>query len=229
MIEFLKSWILNIATIAVLLILIEILIPSGKTKKLVNLVSGFILLITIIQPFLKFLWKSNELNWINELNWSNEINSSFNSLANIDITKEEFREEQVKQIIRVYKKRIEGQIKEIAKEVEGVENVEADIILNEDFSSQRFGEIKRVYVYLEVNGKEWKKRKEYEDKREEDKDHNIIQVKGINEVRINLGKQEDGEESDVIDNYKKEIIIGLEEKLHRFLMLKKEDIVISFE
>jgi stage III sporulation protein AF len=52
MIEFLKSWVLNIATIAILLVLIEILIPSGKTKKLVNLISGFLLLITIIQPYI---------------------------------------------------------------------------------------------------------------------------------------------------------------------------------
>ena len=43
MIEFIKNWVVNTVTIVMLIILIEMLIPSGKMKKIVNLVTGFIL------------------------------------------------------------------------------------------------------------------------------------------------------------------------------------------
>jgi stage III sporulation protein AF len=49
---FLKEWILNIVTLSIFIILIEILIPSGKIKKVVNLVTGFILVIALINPIL---------------------------------------------------------------------------------------------------------------------------------------------------------------------------------
>jgi len=236
MIEFLKNWVLNIATIAILLVLIEILIPSGKTKKLVNLISGFVLLTTIIQPVFKLMWRGNDLNWINEMN------NSFDSISNIDVTKGEFREEQIRQIIKVYRKRLVDQIAEIATEIEGVKGAKADIILNEDFNSKKFGEIKRVYIYLEVDYQG--QRKEYRDKggenkneTEETKDEgetsekglNITPVKEISEVKINIRKREPVEENDIMTKYKNNTIISLEEKLYRFFMLKKEDIVIFLE
>ena len=223
MIEFLKSWVLNIATIAILLVLIEILIPSGKTKKLVNLISGFLLLITIIQPFFKILWKDSTFDWINE------IDNSFTGLSNMDINKGEFREEQISQIIKVYRKRVENRISEIAREVEGVKDAEVDIILNEDFSSPKFGEIKRIYVYLEVDYIE--KEKEYENEGEiaKNKDFSITPIKEISEVKIYIGKQNSEPENHIIEKYKNDSVIMLEEKLNRAFMLKKEDIVISFK
>ena len=53
MLDFLKDWIINIVTISLILILFEMIIPTGKIKKIINLVSGFILLIVIINPFIE--------------------------------------------------------------------------------------------------------------------------------------------------------------------------------
>lgn len=53
MLEFLRSWIINIVTISLILILFEIIVPSGKIKKIITLVSGFVLLIAVVNPFLQ--------------------------------------------------------------------------------------------------------------------------------------------------------------------------------
>ena len=46
--EFLKSWVLNIVMLAIFIALLEIIVPSGKIKKFVNLISGFILILSLI-------------------------------------------------------------------------------------------------------------------------------------------------------------------------------------
>lgn len=216
MLEFLKDWVLNIAVIAVLLVFIELLIPSGKTKKFVNLISGFILIITIIQPFLKFLLKGYDLNWLNA------IDNSFSVITEVDVTNTEFREEQIKQIVKVYRKRLIEQIIEIAKGVEEVRDAEADVILNEDYNSQRFGEIKRVYVNIVIDN----------ENRQGDLDPIIAPVRKIDEVKINIGQIEQkdtGRERDIEDKLKNKIVETLEDRISRSLMIKREDIVISFK
>ncbi|NSW91349.1 MAG: stage III sporulation protein AF [Firmicutes bacterium] len=216
MLEFLKDWVLNIAVIAVLLVFIELLIPSGKTKKFVNLISGFILIITIIQPFLKFLLKGYDLNWLNA------IDNSFSVITEVDVTNTEFREEQIKQIVKVYRKRLIEQIIEIAKGVEEVRDAEADVILNEDYNSQRFGEIKRVYVNIVIDN----------ENRQGDLDPIIAPVRKIDEVKINIGQIEQKDtsrERDIEDKLKNKIVETLEDRISRSLMIKREDIVISFK
>ena len=52
---FLNKWILNIVTLSIFIILIEVLIPSGKVRKVVTLVTGFILVIALINPILSLL------------------------------------------------------------------------------------------------------------------------------------------------------------------------------
>jgi len=48
MIDFLRNWVVNIVTLVVFVMLIEMMLPSGKVKKIVNLVTGFILVIGLI-------------------------------------------------------------------------------------------------------------------------------------------------------------------------------------
>uniref|UniRef100_UPI002B8A507A stage III sporulation protein AF n=1 Tax=Acetivibrio sp. TaxID=1872092 RepID=UPI002B8A507A len=61
MIEFLRSWVLNIVTLVVFIMLIEMLIPSGKVRKIVNLVTGFILVIGLINPLLQLFGNGIDL------------------------------------------------------------------------------------------------------------------------------------------------------------------------
>jgi len=57
MLEFLKDWIGNIVTVTVIMVIIEIMLPSGKTKKFINVVSGFIILAVIMNPVIDVIGK----------------------------------------------------------------------------------------------------------------------------------------------------------------------------
>jgi len=61
MIDFLRNWVVNIVTLVVFVMLIEMMLPSGKVKKIVNLVTGFILVIGLINPVLELFEKEIDL------------------------------------------------------------------------------------------------------------------------------------------------------------------------
>jgi len=57
MIGFLKGWIGNIVTVTVIMVIIELLLPSGKTKKFINVVSGLIILAVMMNPVVDAIGK----------------------------------------------------------------------------------------------------------------------------------------------------------------------------
>jgi stage III sporulation protein AF len=206
MIEFLKSWVLNIVTLVVFIVLLEILVPNGKIKKFVNLTSGFILIIAIINPLLSVMNRGIDLksfhladsNWIDR----QEIQKSSQLLE----------EKQMKQVTEVYRKKIILQIEERAKEASGVKNLKADVILNEDYQSASFGDIKRVYLILGEQGNTGK----------------IHPVAKVEKVLVGKGKSpETAEQKEVgID---REVRRKLEESISSLFGLSEEKIVISRE
>lgn len=149
MIEFFRSWVINIVTLVIFLLILEMLLPSGKIKKFVNLISGFILMIALINPVLGLINKDIDLR-------------SFHFSESVAMDKKEMQEKseilnrkQMKQTAEVYRSKIIGQIEDSVKEIKGVYGVKADIIINEDYKSEKFGEIKRVYLGIkpdEVKG-----------------------------------------------------------------------------
>ena len=52
MIEWIKTWTSEIIIAVIISIIIEMLVPDGKNKKYVKVVSGIYILYTIINPFL---------------------------------------------------------------------------------------------------------------------------------------------------------------------------------
>jgi stage III sporulation protein AF len=146
MIEFLKGWILNIATLAVFIVLLEMLVPSGKLKKFVNLIAGFILLIAIINPFLGLLKNGVDLK---ELQLAN---SNILEKSEIEEGSKVLNERQMRQISEVYRKNLVNRIEEGVMEIAGVSNVRAEVVINEDYNSKSFGEIRKVNLNLELKG-----------------------------------------------------------------------------
>jgi stage III sporulation protein AF len=139
---FIKDWIINIIALVLFIVLIEMIIPNGKTRKYVNLVTGFILIIVIINPIIK--------------QFKNGISLESYQLADsAELQKMEIKqntgvygEEQMKQITEVYRQKVIAQLEKSAEETEGVADAEADVIINEDYKSDKFGEIKRAYINI---------------------------------------------------------------------------------
>lgn len=142
MISFLKNWALSIVTLVLFLLLVEIMMPSGSTKKFVNLVAGFILMLAIIRPVTELFTKDIR---ISETFY---IDSSFLDRSEISRRSSKLEDEQRQQVLNLYRERLLERIEQAVMETEGVGKARADVIINEDYESGRFGEVKRVYLEL---------------------------------------------------------------------------------
>ncbi len=140
MIDFIKDWTVSIVMLVLFIVMIEMLLPQGKMKKYVNLLTGTILIIVIIEPIVGLLGR--------DFDFSASQTAAAESIDRKEIEKagKLLEEEQMRQTVELYRSRIIEQIEQNAMEVEGVKDVEADIIINEDYQSEYFGEIKRIYI-----------------------------------------------------------------------------------
>lgn len=66
MINFLSSWVKNLALALIIVSILEMILPNNKTKKYVKMVMGLYILFSIISPFIE---NSNKLN-LNDLDFS---------------------------------------------------------------------------------------------------------------------------------------------------------------
>lgn len=216
---FLKEWIFKIVTLSIFIILIEIFIPSGKIKKVVNLVTGLILIIALINPILSLLKMNIDLESL-QFESSNFIDSK-----EISINSDILKENQTKLMTDVYREKIIGQFEQIAKEIDKVKDAKADAIINEDYDSESFGEVQRVYLYLVIN----------------EKKTNIKPVLSVEKIQIgkttnSKDKNKSPEDSENIedketiqDTADPEIEKQLKDKIHELFKIQKENIIISFE
>lgn len=211
MIEFIRQWLTNIAALVLFIVLIEILLPSGKMKKYVNLATGTILIIAIICPIIDFFGKGADIEKI-------QITTS-NMMDKMQIQNDGrlLEEEQMDQIIEVYRSKITQQMVQSVEEIDKVGHAEADVIFNEDYSSQTFGEIRRAYINISVAGGE------------NDTDKGTDDSKGVTSItkvqRVVIGKDDikKDQEADIDPEIKKQII----NKITGTFGVKSENVIIS--
>ncbi len=206
MIDLLKGWILNIVTISIFIVLIEILVPSGKMKKFVNLVSGFILIIAIIKPVTGALHEKGY-----ELLDFQVSGSNFIDKKEIEESSKVLKDSQMKQVAEVYRKKIIGYLEDNAMDIKGVSSAQADVIINEDYKSDTFGEIKRAYVSLVLT----------------QKDGDVKPVSKVREVRLSEKPEKSTEGSGEGKN--SGIRKAVENKISSLLGVQKDKIVISIQ
>lgn len=53
--EEIKSWVLNIASAAVLMVILDLLIPESRIRKFTRLLTGFIIMFIIINPVVELI------------------------------------------------------------------------------------------------------------------------------------------------------------------------------
>jgi stage III sporulation protein AF len=208
--EFLKSWVLNIVILAVLIVLLEMLVPSGKIKKFINLVTGFVLVIAIITPFLNFFKSGIDLKEFQI------ANRNFINRKEIENNSKIMNERQMKQITETYRNKIIDQLEEIAEGISEVSEAEADVIINEDYNSKTFGEIKRAYIYIELkkSGEQVKPATKIEK----------IQISPDETTK----KDKNSESEEISDTAFNEVKAKIEKRINKVLGIEPESIVISF-
>jgi stage III sporulation protein AF len=202
-VEFLKGWVLNIITLVMFIVLLEILLPSGKLKKIINLVSGFILIVAIVKPFGSFF---NSKITLNEFQI---INSNFIDKKELEYSSRIIEEKQKQQVTEIYRKKLINSIEERLKNVKKITDVEADIVIDENYMSENFGEIKKVFVKFKLV------------EEHSNNGSNFFEIKRI-EVKSN-DKKNKSENFD--ENMQDEVKLIISELLE----IKGEDIIISIE
>ncbi len=207
MIEFLKSWVMNIITLVMVIVLLEILVPSGKIKKFVDLVSGFILIIAIINPVLSAMNKGVNLEEV-------QISSSnFLDKKAIETNSKILKDQQMKQIAQNYRSKLIQQIEESTAQIKGVGEVKADLIINEDYTSESFGEIKRVYISF----------------RSAEENSSVKAVAKIESVKIGVGQSNQNTEAAQAPKVSAELKKQIEDKITHIMEVPKDNIVISLQ
>jgi stage III sporulation protein AF len=205
MIDFLKSWVMNIVTIVILIVLLEMILPSGKTKKFINLFTGFILIIAILNPFLGLVKKGVDFKGFQI------AESNFLDKKQIEQDSKLLNDHQMESVTETYRKKIISQLEEEAKGVKGINIVNADVIIDEDYRSDKFGRIKRVYLTLSAN----------------EDNSSIKPVAKVKKVKIGGNSDNSGVIKESMANSK--IAAQLREKISTAFEVGKENIVIQEE
>lgn len=224
MLDFLKDWIINIVTISLILILFEMIIPTGKTKKIINLISGFILLIVIINPFIAL--KNQNYN----LSETTISDSFYIDKKEIENSSKFLKENQIKQITSVYKKKLIAKIQKETENLEGVEISKADVEINEDYKSDNFGEVKKVYI--ELKKKELQTEKDLQGGQEiqhiKEDSINVKPVIAIKKVDVlSENKKDKTKSSKEISAKTNKLAELVKENINRTLEIPKDCIVVT--
>lgn len=203
MIEFLKGWVVNIVTLVMFIVLAEILVPSGKIKKFVDLVSGFILIIAIVNPVIGLLHRNVDLKEFQI------ADGNFIDKKEIEANSRFLKEQHMKQIAELYRQKLIRRLEESARDMEGIVDVKADVLIDEDYKSPNFGEIKRVYLNLRLGEKEG----------------GIKAVARVEKVEIGSDKR-DRKENREADDEIKELVEG---RISKLFGIQRENVVISLQ
>ncbi|MEN6313695.1 MAG: stage III sporulation protein AF [Clostridiaceae bacterium] len=145
MIVFIKQWVMNIVTLVLFIIMFEMILPTGKMKKYIRLVTSTIMVIVIIDPLVGLLDRNFDFTAVQT------VNSNMLDRLQVEKDSKVLEDEQMEQIVEVYRNNIIEQMELEAEEIEGVNKAKADIIFNEDYNSKAFGEIKRAYLEIETS------------------------------------------------------------------------------
>lgn len=190
-----KSWILTIAVCAMVIEVLSIVLPEGKMEGTAKIVFGIVLSICIVSPAVSFY---NQLKSL-DLDYKK-------SLSGIYENKEIYTEEQIIEVTEEFKTRIKEHIRKKVNSIDGVKDCSVSVIIEEDYNSEKYGTLYRVYVTAE-EGKE-----EQGDKKN---DSGFLSFGKIEKIEIDIGgitiiERED--ETDEFDGLKKSIISVINEE-----------------
>ena len=179
MINFLSSWVKNLALALIIVSILEMILPNNKTKKYVKMIMGLYILFSIVSPFIE---NSNKLN-INNI----DFNSYIEKVQTTSSTSEELDQTSMdNRLNQIYKEELQ---KDITQKVEEkgykVENCKVVAhISDEDSGIEK--------ITLKINGKTEENEKKKE-KTSEIENKIVTEIQKIQKVDINISKKEDEE------------------------------------
>jgi stage III sporulation protein AF len=133
--EFLRGWIINIVVTIILVIIIEIIMPGGSTRKYISLVTGLMVMFVIINPFVGLMAGEYELD-IRVHEMSRAI-----AMRDIQYQAENLEEGSREDLILLYKTNLEQEMARQVINTGMAEEARVQAEINEDYGSKDFGSI----------------------------------------------------------------------------------------
>lgn len=210
--HYIYSWVKDIVIFMVLISVVTNLLGKSSYKKYLNLISGIILVILVISPFLKVFQLNNTLDYY----------FTTNSLVaeagdNLDM-EEKFSKTEAKQRDAIFiqvKDKIENKVKELL-EGENIAVSSVKVTLDENAESGNYGNLTK----LDIKGV-------YGEKTENKKEKEAVTIDQIVIDNINIKK--DKENKEVNKNILSPVEINAKKVLSDFYNLKADNINISIQ
>ena len=142
------EWVRNIVIFLILNTIIMNLLGNSSYKKYVSIVSGMILLLIVVSPFLKLLRIDEILDYYLNTNIFQSDMSSIQSELRL------MENKQKNVVLSGFKDIVRDQVADILQE-DGLYLHDMDIVINQDAESKGFGEIESLTIkagYLEDEG-----------------------------------------------------------------------------
>lgn len=144
MVAFLRSWVLNIVTIIVFITFLEILLPNSSIKKYIKMIVGLLVMLVILSPILELV--NGNIKIENEIiKTSSEVEQKY-----LQVNAHQLEDEQNRQMIEVYKRKMEKDIKERIEYEHSVEVLSIHTYIDEDIKSHAFGSLNQLNITLSV-------------------------------------------------------------------------------
>lgn len=200
MAEFLKSWAINVVTVAIFVTFLEILLPSSSMKRYIRMIIGLLIIYVIINPFINLINK--------DINIEREVFANIDKMNRIKYeTKGEIQDLQAKQIAEIYKAKIAREIKGLVESNSEYTVLRTSIDIIEDSNDEDFGLIRRMEIHVT------------KDSPQSDKGPDKIQVPNVKEVNITI-KNESQEDKTITSKDSNKI----QEIICNYYKIAKEDV-----
>ena len=182
MINFLSSWVKNLALALIIVSILEMILPNNKTKKYVKMVIGLYILFSVISPFIE---NSDNIN-LSNLDFSSyveEAQTTSSSSEEVDQTSMDNR------LNQIYKEELEKditqKIEEKGYEVESCKVVA--YIAEEDSGIEK--------ITLKINGKINEDEDSNDDSTDTIENKIVTEIQKIQKVDINVSKNQEDQEN----------------------------------
>lgn len=138
--EAVKGWVINISAVAILMILLELLMPEGRLRKFTQLLTGFILMFVMINPILGLMGKGDSFS-----GWAEETFLLSNQVKNIAGSLED---ERSRQTLELYRTMLLSDIENRLLTHQKIKKAEVDPMIYESRESDKYGQIRKLFIRL---------------------------------------------------------------------------------
>lgn len=142
--DFLRTWITNIAVIIIFVMFMEIMLPNNSMKRFINVVVGLLIILVVVKPFLAL---NNEEQFFNYkvIETSNILDGNYMDKKSADLGRLQKQE-----ALKLFEENLKNKIKALLASQNGIkeENINIDINMNKEYDSKDFGKINELAVSI---------------------------------------------------------------------------------